>query len=43
VYKWYYVHVVHVVLLYIWYYVHVIHVTLCMCGIVYVHCVVMVS
>jgi len=42
-YRWYYVHVVHMVLVYIWYYVNVIHVVLCTRSIIYVHGVVMVS
>jgi len=42
-YSWYYVHVVHVVLVYMWHYVHVIHVVLCTCDTMYVHYVVMVS
>ena len=42
VYKWYYVHVVHMVLVHMWCCVHVIHVVLRACGIMYVHHVVMV-
>jgi len=37
VYKWYYVHVVHMVLVHVWYCVHVIHVVLRACGTRYVH------
>ena len=41
-YRWYCVHVVHMVLVHMWYYVHVIHVVLMACRIMYVHHVVMV-
>ena len=40
VYRWYCVHVVHVVLVYMSYYVHVVHAMLQACGTMYVHCVV---
>jgi len=39
VYKWYCVHVVHMVLVHVWYCVHVIHVVLRTYGTRYVHCV----
>ena len=39
VYSWYYVHVVHMVLVQVWYCVHVIHVVVRACGITCVHCV----
>ena len=41
-YRWYCVHVVHMVLVHVWYYVHVIHVVSRACGIMYVHHVVMI-
>ena len=41
-YRWYCVHVVHMVLVYVWYCVHVIHVVLCTCSPMYVSCVVVV-
>ena len=40
VFRWYCVHVVHIVLVQIWYCVHVIHVVLRACGTKYIHCVV---
>jgi len=41
-YRWYYVHVVHMVLVFMWYCVCVVHVLLCTCGTMYVYCVVVV-
>ena len=40
--KWYCIHVVHMVLVHVWYCVHVMHVVSRACGIMYVHHVVMV-
>ena len=41
-YKWYCVHVVNMVFVYMWYYVLVVHVVLWTCGTMYMHYVVVV-
>ena len=43
VFKWYCVHVVHMVLIYMWYCVNLVHDVLRTCDTMYVHYVVMVS